>query len=245
MITGSVSLAVRVYSVDDANRLEEDLSDDENADEGVDMLRSFRDKFEHSLVIFILPTGQHQRDQLGRRDSFVSMAQKSLLFRDDNKSSSKHVTRTAIVTDTTQVIQTIESVVQSLQPEKREKRKKYFESIANKQFLPGEGRKAAQEVVANHVKKTFLNWADRFELAEGDSAVALNTLESLVNVATANASTLDDVPIRDASKNTILTFFGNNSTGTSDNPTETEMEGQENDKLMELMEPKESNDEEL
>ena len=239
MITGSVSVAVRVYSVDDANRLEErDLSDDENADGGVDRLRLFRDKFEHSLVIFILPTGQHQRDQLGRRDSFVSMAQKSLLFRDDNKSSSKHVTRTAIVTDTTQVIQTIESVVQSLQPEKREMRKKYFESIANKRFLPGGGRKVPQEVVANQVRKTFNEWGHRFELAEGDSAVALNTLESLVNVATANASTLDDVPIRDASKNTILTFFGNNATGT-DNPTETKKEGQE------LMEPKESNDEEL
>ena len=72
LITGSPTVAVRVYDLDCINRLEggeddntnstnnEELS---NADDGVDGLRTFRDKFEHSLVIFVLPSGQNQRDQ--------------------------------------------------------------------------------------------------------------------------------------------------------------------------------------
>ena len=219
LITGSPTVAVRVYDMDNINRLEGDdenttnsINNEEssNTDDGVDGLRTFRDKFEHSLVIFVLPSGQNQRDQLGRRDSFVSLAQKSLLFRDaaDQNNTKKHVTRTAIVTDVSQVISTIESVVSSLLPEKREKRRKYFEQQAAQHFLPGGSMKPSQEIIANQVQKTFNAWADRFEMAEGDASVVLNTLESLVNVGTASANEMNDVPIRDASKELIQQFFG-------------------------------------
>lgn len=91
-MTGSPTVAVRIYDADDTSRLEDAATNDEDSSDGadeidVDGLRTFRDKYEHSIVIFILPTGQHQRDQLGRRDSFVSTAQKSLLWRDEKGES--------------------------------------------------------------------------------------------------------------------------------------------------------------
>jgi hypothetical protein len=86
MVTGSPSVAVRIYSAEDASRLEGIGSDsnDNTSDVGIDGLRNFRDKYEHSIVIFVLPTGQQQRDQLGRRDSFVNTAQRALLLHEDS-----------------------------------------------------------------------------------------------------------------------------------------------------------------
>jgi len=231
LISGSPSLAVRIYDVDDAIRLENEVVNGDNDNRlDVDGLHStFRDKFENSLCIFLLSSGEHQRDQLGRRDSFVSQAQQSLLHRDEITTEKKLVTRTAIVTDSATVVQTIQSTVASLQPDKREKKAKYFQQVATKHFLPG-GGKPTQEVIANHVMKTFNAWADRYEMEEGDSSVVLNTLETLVNVGTANANTLEDVPIRDASKELLATFFGSNGTSSRE-----EVEAQE--VLEELMEP--------
>lgn len=231
LISGNPSLSVRIYDVDDANRLENEAVKEDNDNLlDVDEIRTtFRDKFENSLCIFNLPSGEHQRDQLGRRDSFVSQAQQSLLHRDETTTEKKHVTRIAIVTDCAQVVQTIQSTVASLQPDKREKKAKYFQQVATKHFLSGVG-KPTQEVIANHVMKTFNAWADRYEMEEGDSSVVLNTLETLVNVGTANANTLEDVPIRDASKELLATFFGSNGTSSRE-----EVEAQE--VLEELMEP--------
>ena len=76
MMAGSPSVAVRIYDADDASRMEA-IDDDDP-----DGLRNFRDSYEHSIVFFVLPSGQQQRDQLGRRESFVNTAQKSLLRRD-------------------------------------------------------------------------------------------------------------------------------------------------------------------
>jgi len=230
LISGVPSLAVRIYDVDDANRLENEVVNGDNDNRlDIDALRTtFRDKFENSLCIFLLPSGEHQRDQLGRRDSFVSQAQQSLLHRDKTTTEKKHVTRTAIVTDSATVVQTIQSTVASLQPDKREKKAKYFQQVATKHFLPG--GKPTQEIIANHVMKTFNAWADRYEMEEGDSSVVLNTLQTLVNVGTANANTLEDVPIRDASKELLATFFGSNGTSSRE-----EEEAQE--VLEELMEP--------
>jgi hypothetical protein len=100
---------------------------------------------------------------------------------------------------------TIDSVVKSLLPEKREKRRKYFAQVGSQNFLPGGGTQ--QEVIANHVTKTFNAWAERFEMPDGDSAVVLSVLGSLANVTTADIHVLDEVPIRNASKELIIEFF--------------------------------------
>ncbi|KAL7532477.1 hypothetical protein ACHAXR_004654 [Thalassiosira sp. AJA248-18] len=210
MFTGS-RLAVRIYNTDDFSRLEGTASSNDEESDGVDGLRSFRDSYEYSIVFFVLPSGQHQRDQLGRRDSFVNTAQKSLLWRDkkaDENGKKKRMTRTAIVSDISQVIQTIDSWENSLSLDKKEKRNAYFAQVASKHFLPGAGAQPTQEVVANHVTKTFNAWAERLEMPEGDSQVVLSMLGSLASVATANGGTLDDVPIRNASKELVSSFFG-------------------------------------
>lgn len=100
---------MRIYDAEDAARMEGSTSaadgggGDENSsfgggddDDGIDGLRSFRDKFEHSVVIFVLPSGQQQRDQLGRRDSFVSTAQRDLLRRDGAAGGEKKVGRLSL-----------------------------------------------------------------------------------------------------------------------------------------------------
>ena len=226
MLTGSPTVAVRIYNYDDATRLESSIADeDPNADDGVDSLRNFRDSYEHSIVFFVLPSGEQQRDQLGQRESFVNAAQQSLLSwgnkaEDENVDADKkrRVTRTAIVSNVSQVIETIESLVQSLTLEKLEKRRKYFAQIANQNFLPGTGtdQQPTKEVIANHVAKTFNAWAERLDMAEGDSAVVLSMLGSLANVGTANASSLDEVPIRNASKELVSHFFGGANANNAD-----------------------------
>jgi hypothetical protein len=83
MISGSPSVAVRVYTYDNITKLDGSfLCSTDSVTGGVDGLQFFRDSFEHSIVFFVLPTGQQQRDQLGRRESFVNAAQHSLLARD-------------------------------------------------------------------------------------------------------------------------------------------------------------------
>ena len=99
-------------------------------------------------------------------------------------------------------------MVTSLLPEKREKRRNYFAQIGSQNFLPGGGTHHTKEVIANHVTKTFNAWAERFEMSDGDSAVVLSVLGSLSNVTAANRRVLDEVPIRNASKELILGFFG-------------------------------------
>ncbi len=98
-------------------------------------------------------------------------------------------------------------MVKSLLPEKRDKRRKYFAQISSQNFLPREGTQHTQEVIANHVTKMFNAWAERLGMPEGDSAVVLSVLGSLANVTTANVHVLDDVPIRNASKELIIGFF--------------------------------------
>ena len=113
------------------------------------------------------------------------------------------------MTDTTQVLRTIDSVVQSIQPEKRDKRRLYFAEIASQHFLPsGDGTQPMQEVIANHATKTFHAWAEQFAMPPGDSSVALSVLGKLANVTTADKTILNDVPIRNASKEMITRFFG-------------------------------------
>lgn len=223
MVTGSPSVAVRIYNSDDAQRYERTIASGElnnvtsDEDVGVDGLRNFRNTYEHSVVIFVLVTSQQQRDQLGRRDSFVNTAQRDLLSHDNDKATvsdqenddrvkKKHTTRTVIVNDTLQALVTIDSVVRSLLPDKRTKRKNYFEQVGKQSFLPGGG--ATQEVIANHVSKAFNDWAARFEMPHGDSNVVLSVLGSLGKVTIADRRMLDVVPIRNAAKNLILNFFG-------------------------------------
>ncbi len=85
MVAGSPSVAVRVYTTHDINRLDGCESFNTKSSEGIDGIRNFRDSFEYSVVCFVLSNGQMQRDQLGRRDSFVNLAQRNLLIRSDDK----------------------------------------------------------------------------------------------------------------------------------------------------------------
>jgi len=203
MVAGSPSVAVRIYDIHDVQRLENELSsDDNNHDEnngGVDGLKHFRQSYEHSIVFFIL-TSSHQRDQLGRRDSFFHLAQRTNI-------------RILIVADVSQAISAIASVVQSIAPEKREKKRKYFAQIAEENYLTSAmmkgGIEPTQETVANYAKKTMITWAERMDtIQRGDINVALDMLGSIGNVATASNSALDNIPITALSKDTIRHFFG-------------------------------------
>jgi len=66
----------------------------------------------------------------------------------------------------------------------------------------------------------------------GDANVVLNMLGSLANVATADATTLDNVPIRNGSKELISRFFGasgSNHAGSNTPVEEGKMEAKSND----------------
>lgn len=82
MVPGSPSVAVRIYAIDEIRRLEVCSSQSSQREIDVDGLQNFRDSFEFSVVIFVLPNGEVMRDQLGRRESFVNLAQKALLAGD-------------------------------------------------------------------------------------------------------------------------------------------------------------------
>lgn len=121
----------------------------------------------------------------------------------------KRATRTLIVPDFAQAIRALDSILQSLSPEKREKKRQYFAQIANQNYLPNKenGNDPTNESIANHVSKTFHGWAERFEMPQGDSNVLLNFMGTLGDVITADAKALDDVPIRNATKVSLLSPF--------------------------------------
>ncbi len=202
LVTGSPSLAVRMYNIHDVQRLEKEISSDDNIHDdnngGVDGLKHLRASYEHAIVFFIL-SSVHQRDQLGRRDSFFHLAQRTNI-------------RILIVTDVSQAISAMSSTIQSLAPEKREKKKAYFAQIAEQNYLPSSvvkgGVEPTQETIANHAKDAMIAWAERMEMSRGDINVALDMLGSIANVATASNSDLDNIPITAASKDVIRHFFG-------------------------------------
>lgn len=113
----------------------------------------------------------------------------------------KRATRVLIVPDVVQAINAISSVLQSLAPEKREKKKQYFAQLANEHYLPNKdtGKDPTQAAIANHVSKTFRAWAERMGLPEGDD-VLLNVVGSLGDVVTADEKTVDEFPVRNATK---------------------------------------------
>eukprot|EP00984_Skeletonema_dohrnii_P005505 scaffold1938_cov114-Skeletonema_dohrnii-CCMP3373.AAC.5 len=240
MVAGSPSVAVRMYDIHDVQRLEKELSsDDNNHDEnngGVDGLKHFRQSYEHSIVFFILASS-HQRDQLGRRDSFFHLAQRTNI-------------RILIVADVSQAISAITSVVQSIAPEKREKKRKYFAQIAEENYLTSSmvkgGIEPTQETVANYAKKTMITWAERMDtIQQGDINVALDMLGSIGNVATASNSDLDNIPITALSKDTIRHFFGGlardkkeGANGNGNNPADSELFGDIDDsELLNIPDP--------
>ncbi len=201
LVTGSPSLAVRMYNIHDVQRLEKEISFDDNSHNengGVDGLNHLRASYEHVIVFFIL-SSVHQRDQLGRRDSFFHLAQRTNI-------------RILIVMDASQAISAMSSTIQSLAPEKREKKKSYFAQIAEQNYLPSSvvkgGVEPTQETIANHAKGAMIAWAERMEMSRGDINVALDMLGSIANVATASNSDLDNIPITAASKDVIRHFFG-------------------------------------
>ena len=200
MVAGSPSVAVRFYNIHDVQRLEKELSSEDNDPDDnnrrVDGLKQFRTSYEHSIVFFILPSN-HQRDQLSRRDSFFHRAQRTNI-------------RILIVADVSQALTAI-SFVQSLASEKREKKKKYFAQIAEQNYLPSlmtGGVEPTQETIANYAKDALTTWAERMEMQRGDINVALDMLGSIAGVVTASNGDLDSIPITSASKDVIRHFFG-------------------------------------
>lgn len=169
--------------------------------EDVDGLRQFRDSFEHSMVFFVLIGDEEQNSQMGRRESFTNAAQQALLTGGKGTVRTR-TTRTLIVPDITQVINAISSVIQSLSPKKREKKKMYFTQIANQNYLPDNatGRDPSPRAIANHVSKTFNEWAERMGMPVNDPNVLLSIMGSLGDVVTADDKALDEVPIRNATK---------------------------------------------
>ena len=202
MVAGSPSLAVRMYSIHDVQRLEKEQSDsnDQAVDkEGADGLKHFRDSYENSIVFFMLPS-HHQRDQLSRRESFLHLAQQTNV-------------RMLIVANSSEAISAMCSVVKNLAPEKREKKREFYAKMAAEQYyIPASnvkgGIEPTQETIANFAKTAMNNWAERMEIQRGDINVALDMLGSIANVATATDSDLDNIPITAATKNTIRLFFG-------------------------------------
>lgn len=196
MVTGSPSLAVRMYNIHDVQRLEKEISSDDNSHD--DNLKHLRASYEHAIVFFIL-SSVHQRDQLGRRGSFFHLAQRTNI-------------RILLVTDVSQAISAMSSIIQSLAPEKREKKRTYFAQIAEQNYLPSSmvrgGVEPTQETIANHAKEAMIAWAERMEMQQGDINVVLDMLGSIANLATASNSDLDNIPITTASKDVIRHFFG-------------------------------------
>jgi len=94
MVTGSPSVAIRIYTMDEINELERSMDE---SDRDVDGLKHFRDSFEHSVVFFVLPRGEDQRDQVGKRESFVNIAQQALLSRNnDGKEDNRDAVKVSV-----------------------------------------------------------------------------------------------------------------------------------------------------
>ena len=214
-IPGTPSLAVRIYTADDIAKLSQTITTADDDSNDVDGLQHFRDSYEHSLVFFVLAGAEQSR--LEDWDYFANAAQRALLTYtnkqrndsiDNTKQHKQHTTRTLIVPDITSVINTISSVISSMTPEKRIKKARYFTQLSNQHYLPNNetGEDPSREMVANHVTKTFREWADRMDMSPEDVNVLLDIRKTLGNIVTADGVTLDDLPIRSATKVSCCTL---------------------------------------
>lgn len=187
----------------------EEQAPQEGIDTGgtVDGLANFRDSFENTIVVFIL-RGEQQRDQLSRRDSFFSAAQRSLQrplpSGNGGEKGKRRASRTAIVTNASGAVDAVRSVVTSLDKSRCAKRELYFRNTAGSHLHPSS--RPSQGAIADHVVREFNKWSDRTEmLEEGEANVVLHMMGSLENLVTAS---LQNVPIRNQGKR-ICEFFGN------------------------------------
>lgn len=207
----------------------------------VDGLCTFRDSFKYPVVFFILQ-GEMQRDQLARADSFVNQAQHALMMKkkqggeskkheaQDRKIQEKYknqpagTARVFIVPDIPSVLKTLASIVDSVKPEKRLRKEKFFANEAKKKFLPDPetGLPASEAAVSSHVAGAFRSWATRSDLPPRDTDVILSVLETLSKITSAGEAVLDNIPINDASKTTLISFFGDLATKTCSVPIQEE-----------------------
>lgn len=211
LVTGSPSVAVKVFDSLDIEQFEKTASItvalEQASREGIGSLACFRDSFENTLVVFVL-RGEQQRDQLSRRDSFFSAAQRSLQLPppgDREGKGKRRVSRTVIVTSASGAVDAIRSVVASLDKSRCEKRELYFRNTAGSHLHPSS--RPSQGGIADHVVREFNKWSERNEMLEdGEANVLLHMIGSLEKLF--SAKSLDNVPIRNQGKR-ICEFFGN------------------------------------
>uniref|UniRef100_A0A6U2M2T7 Uncharacterized protein n=1 Tax=Leptocylindrus danicus TaxID=163516 RepID=A0A6U2M2T7_9STRA len=199
--------------------------------EDVDGLCSFRDAFMYPVVIFELPPGKVQEDQLARPNSFTMKAQTVLTSSHiarlskpmstaggQQEKKRRNSARFFIVPDTITVLRTLSIVLESIRPERIERQKKYFAAEAKKSGLPDAetGEVISEAALAEQTVIAFRKWARRYEIPEGDEGVLLSVLGSISNIAQASWDTLSATPIDDLTRDVILAFFGKEQPPTRD-----------------------------
>lgn len=241
---GSTTLAVRIYThqclakLDSSNEtlrvrelyrnntadLRKRKSQDETLFYNLDNIRSFRDAYKHSLVMFVLPSSFLQL-QMSQIDSAFHLLQAALVHdKEDNKGCAK----VCICQDHCSAIDSIISTLDSLSPEKVEKKSQFFQNVSRSLLFPLKGHnsnihdclvaKENSHFSKNIATSAMKEWGDSCGIS-GDLSVVMNVMGSLETIMNADEHYMDLLPISNQSKLSIISFFKKASSAIDQNKT--------------------------
>ncbi|CAB9512343.1 expressed unknown protein [Seminavis robusta] len=196
-------------SIEDINRLLEQLhgvtTDSSQQDNDIDGLQAFRDKFQYTVVICVLPP-QGCKEYFDRPDSFVHRVQQIM---GNGRSQHGKSSWVHFITDSAAALTTLVSIVESLHPRKREAKKEYFSRVRRGYFVPDHnGNIEEPNDAAKTAALALTGWAREHGVPQGEERILMSLLDNLGAIATANEAELESIPIEKKTRLLLHEFFG-------------------------------------
>jgi hypothetical protein len=198
-------LAIRIYYPNDT--INQHKEDEDHED--IDGILEFCQKFQWSLVLFVVP----DLSALNDMDSFV---QRSMQLMDRPMPPNKPSTRFIVVSNTEQAILAIVECADAITPSRCALRSKFTDKIRIASFCPKDERNTiegntaipsnAEEdyaydvAAANQVKMALREWGHRSGIPNGETDVLLRVLPNLGQLVCAKDDALSMIPVEGRTK---------------------------------------------
>lgn len=212
LLPGSDStIAVRAYypkvleRFDDSEDSRHERLHDDGTIPDIDGIQAFRKAFKYSIIFCVCPPGPLQTKQASGVDSFFQHVQRLMngtASQTEQVRDAQGSARAFLVTDVASAVDILRSLLDTLKSEKRETKKRYYEQLAARLFVPS--NKTAGSA---HVSEAIRNWCEHLSLPPGEGDVLMSLMKTLPGIVEPDDAALEDVPVEDTTKQILQTFF--------------------------------------
>jgi len=217
LFPGESSLAVRVYYLSDLQALEAavktttrgrlvDILHAKEYDTGMDGLEAFHSAYRTTVVFFVL-SGDVLKKQQQNPESFVRKACRVL-----NRSSQAGKSSLVLtVPDTAAAVAALMDICDANGPTKRGLRREFTQRQRSNIFLPdvstGLAHSNTDGRAASWAATAFRQWAERFDLPQGEADVLMSVMGSMENIVAGDGGALARAPVEDRTVDILSMFF--------------------------------------